>query len=91
LLKGNTMFILNSRLVAGAALSAALLAGCGGGDDHASNGPAGPPPGPVAQTISDVVGYINSLIATGSDTTEATDVNLLTLAADDGSEPAALP
>jgi len=86
------MFTFNPRLMAGAALSAALLAGCGGSsDDHGANGAGGPPPGPVAQTITDVVAYINSLIAGGSDSAEPVDINPLTLAADDGAEPAPLP
>ena len=82
------MFTFNARLMAGAALSAALLAGCGGNnDDH---GAGGPPPGPVAQTITDVVGYINGLIASNGENTDPVDVNPLTLAADDTSEPAPL-
>jgi hypothetical protein len=85
------MFTFNPRLMAGAALSAALLAGCGGSnDDHgANNGAGGPPPGPVAQTITDVVAYINGLI--GGDSAEPVDINPLTLAADDAAEPAPLP
>lgn len=80
------MFTLNAKLLAGVALSAALLAGCGGNSDN--NG--GPPPGPVAQTITDVVGYIQNLIASNGENTDPVDVNLLTLAADDNSEPAPL-
>ena len=84
------MFTFNPRLMAGAALSAALLAGCGGSsDDHGANGAGGPPPGPVAQTITDVVAYINSLIA--DDSAEPVDINALTLVAADGAEPAPLP
>ena len=86
------MFTFNPRLMAGAALSAALLAGCGGSsDDHGANGTGGPPPGPVAQTITDVVAYINGLIAGGSDSAEPVDTSALTLVADDGVEPAPLP
>jgi len=82
------MFTFNARLMAGAALSAALLAGCGGNnDDH---GASGPPPGPVAQTITDVVGYINRLIASNGENSDPIDINPLTLAADDTSEPAPL-
>ena len=82
------MFTFNPRLMAGAALSAALLAGCGG-DDHVANGGSAPPPGPVAQTITDVVAYINGLV--GGDSAEPVDINALTLVADDGAEPAPLP
>jgi hypothetical protein len=84
------MFTFNPQLMAGAALSAALLAGCGGSnDDHGANGAGGPPPGPVAQTITDVVAYINGLI--GGDSAEPVDTSALTLAADDSAEPAPLP
>ena len=84
------MFTFNPRLMAGAALSAALLAGCGGSnDDHGANGGGAPPPGPVAQTITDVVAYINGLI--GGDSAEPVDINPLTLVADDGAEPRPLP
>ena len=84
------MFTFNPRLMAGAALSAALLAGCGGSsDDHGANGTGGPPPGPVAQTITDVVAYINGLV--GGDSAEPVDINPLTLVADDSAEPTPLP
>ena len=84
------MFTFNPKLMAGVALSAALLAGCGGSnDDHGANGADGPAPGPVAQTITDVVAYINGLIT--SDSAEPVDINPLTLVADDGSEPKPLP
>ena len=84
------MFTFNPRLMAGAALSAALLAGCGGSnDDHGANGAGAAPPGPVAQTLTDVVAYINGL--TGGDSAEPVDINPLTLVADDGAEPRPLP
>ena len=86
------MFTFNPRLMAGAALSAALLAGCGGSnDDHSANGAGAAPPGPALQTITDVVAYINSLITGGSDSAEPVDINSLTLVADDGAEPRPLP
>jgi hypothetical protein len=87
------MFTFKPGLMAGAALSAALLAGCGGNnnDDHGASGGGAAPPGPVAQTITDVVAYINSLITGSSDSAEPVDTNLLTLVVDDGSEPALLP
>lgn len=85
------MIKLNSRGLAGAALSAALLAGCGGGDGGGSHGVVTPPPEPVPQTITDVVAYLHQLIATTGENTEPVDVNALTLAADDTSEAAPLP
>lgn len=84
------MFTLNAKLMTGVALSALLLAGCGGNNDDYVP-PAGPPPGPVAQTITDVVGYIQNLIASNGENTAPVDINLLTLAADDTAEPKPLP
>lgn len=81
------MIKFNSRGMAGAALSAALLAGCGDGGSHHGEVP---PPGPVSQTITDVVAYLNKLIAGTADNTEPVDTNPLTLATDDTSEPAPL-
>jgi len=77
---------LAGRLAVAAALAAALLAGCGG-DSHVDAG-ASAPPGPVAQTVTDVVAYISGLIAGGSDSAEPLDTTALTLAADDAAEPA---
>jgi hypothetical protein len=78
------MLKLNLKLVAGAALSAALLAGCGGSGGGYDAG-AQPPPGPVAQTITDVAGFIQNLFASGENTAPI-DINSLTLAVD-GGEP----
>ena len=81
------MFTFNPRLMAGAALAAALLAGCGGNsDDHGGNGTAGQ----AAQTITDVAAYINSLIVGSSDNTEPVDISALTLVTDDTAEAAPL-
>jgi len=86
------MFTFNPRLMAGAALAAALLAGCGGSnDDHGANAGGSQPTGPVAQTITNVVAYINSLITDGSDSAEPLDTSLITLVANDDAEPATLP
>ncbi|MDB5868182.1 MAG: hypothetical protein JWP96_514 [Polaromonas sp.] len=82
------MFKFNSKLMAGAGLCALLLAGCGGDGDGKVVVITPTPPGP--QTISSVVAYITDMIAGTSDTTEPTDINLLTLAADETSEPAPL-
>ncbi len=79
------MLTLNSKLMAGAALSSLLLAGCGGGGGgDAAAGPSEPMP----QTITNVVEYIQNLIASNGENTDPIDVNLLTLAADDTAEPA---
>lgn len=81
---------INSKLMAGAALTAALLAGCGG-SDHAGNFGGGGTSGPVAQTITDVSAYITSLFAGNNDTNEPIDIDLLTLVANDGTEPEPQP
>ena len=78
------MMKFNSKLTAGGALIAMLLAGCGGSSGGVSGG--GSPP--VAnQTITDVFGYINQLIATNDANSDPIDINALTLATDDTSEP----
>ena len=84
------MIKLNSRGLAGAALSAALLVGCGGDGGGSHHGGVTPPPGPVAQTITDVVAYLDQLMAGTADSAEPVDTNALTLATDDASEPAPL-
>ena len=82
------------KLIVTAVLSGALLAGCGGGggsDDHAGNGNPGLTPGPVTQTVTDVVAYISNLIAGTSDSAEPVDINDLTLTADNTGDAAPLP
>lgn len=77
------MLKLNSKLMTVAALSAMLLAGCGGSSNSVVGG--GVPPG--NQTITDVFGYINQLIATTDANSDPIDINGLTLATDDTAEP----
>ena len=89
------MLTIHSRLMAAAALSAALLAGCGGSNDDNNNnnnnnsGPGGQP-GAGAQTVSDVVAFINGLIGGTSDSAEPVDIDGLTLTADNGADSAPL-
>ena len=86
------MLTTSSRLMAAASLSAALLAGCGGSNDDHNNSPgAGGQPGAGAQTVTDVVAFINGLIAGTSDSAEPLDIDGLTLTADNGSDSAPLP
>ena len=54
------MFTFNARLVAGAVVSAALLAGCGGNSDN-NNG--GPPPGPAVEERHAGLAHLVSLKA----------------------------
>ena len=83
------MFKLNTKLIASAALCAALLAGCGGGDSN-GNGLGAVTPPPVQQTITAVVDFIKNLIASNGENTDPIDTNSLTLAVDDSAEPAAV-
>lgn len=80
------MLKLNLKLMAGAALAAALLAGCGG----SSNGVAVGPVGPMEQTITSVAAFIENLIASNGANTDPIDINSLKLAVDDTSEPTPL-
>lgn len=85
------MFKLTTKLMAGAALCAALLAGCGGDSSGGGGlGTATPPPGGGEQTITAVADFIKNLIASNGENTDPIDINALTLAADDSSEPAAV-
>ena len=81
------MLKLNLKLMAGAALAAALLAGCGGsGNDGVVAGPAGP----MEQTITSVAAFIENLIASNGANTDPIDINSLKLAVDNTSEPTPL-
>lgn len=86
------MFKLTTKLMAGSALCAVLLTACGGGGDGNGGGlgAAVPPPGGGTQTMTAVVDFIKNLIASHGENTDAIDINALTLAADDNSEPAAV-
>lgn len=84
----------NAKLWAGAAFSAVLLAGCGGGGGGigGTEGVVSPPaPTAMEQTITDVFAFISKLIASNGENTEPIDINPLTLATDDASEPRPLP
>ena len=83
------MLKFNWKLVTTAALSAMLAAGCGGSNsggiaDGSGGGVTQPP---ANQTITDVFGYINQLIASTDANSDPIDINGLTLATDDTSEP----
>ena len=82
------MIKFNSKLTAGAALTALLLAGCGGGSSSGVADANQPPGG--NQTITDVVAYINTLIAKVDANSDPVDINGFTVATDDTAEPTAL-
>ena len=75
------MIKVNTKLAAAAMLSAALLAGCGGGGGGGGVGAIDP-----SVSVSAVVDYIQSVIALGENT-EPIDINSVTLATDETSEP----
>ena len=98
------MHKLNSKLVLTAALSAALLAGCGGGSNSNADGPSSfgvfpatpatpttPATSDLGQSIAAVFEYISRLIASNSENSDPVDVNVLTLATDETSSPTPLP
>ncbi len=78
--------------------SAALLGGCGGGDDPAPPAPPAPAPAdPLAavpdsarQSIDGLIGYLKMLAANKSDTREPIDLTGLTLPRSDSAEPSPL-
>ena len=75
---------LKLKILASGVLAAALLAGCGGG------GGGGTAAEDISQNTSDLLAYMNRLIAGTDETSEPVDINALTLAVDDAGEPAAL-
>ena len=88
------MHKLNSKLVLTAALTAALLAGCGGGGSSGSAGGGGsiaPALSDIGQNIASVFEYISRLIANNGENTDPVDINGFTLATDETASPTPLP
>ena len=85
------MHKLNSKWLITAALSAALLAGCGGGGDSSGSGGGGFAVSDIGQNINTVFEYISRLIASNGENTDAVDINGFTLATDETSSPTPLP
>lgn len=79
---------MTSKLLGAALLTAAALAGCGGGSIDVLPTP------PVAQTPSNsvnaLVAYLQELIAGTSESSDPVDINDLELATDDTAEPSAI-
>jgi len=78
----------SNKLVWALVLGTALVAGCGGGGD--SYAEASKPTTPTNLSVSALFKYIGDLIAGTSDTSEPADVNGLTLAVDETTEPTPL-
>jgi hypothetical protein len=70
--------------VLAAALTGALMAGCGGGGGGETTEARG-----IDQNVSDLIAYMKGLIAL-DENSEPVDVNALTLVVDDSGDPAAL-
>jgi uncharacterized membrane protein len=81
------MFKVNLKLMTGAALSALLIAGCGGGGGSAG---VTAPVMPVQQIVTSIVDFINNLIASNGENSEPIDINSLTVASDDNVDTAPL-
>jgi predicted small lipoprotein YifL len=71
------------KLLSAALLTAAALAGCGGGGG--SDVPATP-----SNSVNALVVYLQELIAGTSDSTDPIDINELELATDNTAEPSAI-
>lgn len=86
------MHKLNSKLVLTAALSAALLAGCGGGGSSGSQGGGlSLTPSDISQNIATVFDYISRLIANNGENSDPVNINGFTLATDETASPTPLP
>lgn len=80
----------HKNLVLLAALSSALITGCGGGGG-ASAPVAVATPVPIAElNAAAVFSFISDMFSSTDESGEAANVNALTLAGDDTSEPSAL-
>lgn len=79
------MLKLNSRLALGAVLSAALLAGCGGGGSGEVSSP--PVSTDISQSVSALITFMNNLIAGTSESGDPIAINSLTLVTDDTAQP----
>ena len=78
----------SNKLVWALVLGTALVAGCGGGGE--SHAETNKPTAPTDLSVSALFKYIGDLIAGTSETSEPADVNGLTLAVDDATEPTPL-
>jgi hypothetical protein len=82
----------HSKYAWAALLATALLAGCGGGGGgDAAVAPPAPGPAPATTlSVTQMLAFINDLIANGSANADPVDVNATTLAVDDTLEPSAI-
>ena len=77
------MIKMKTKLAVAAALSAALLAGCGGDSGTADNTGGGGGGGTQTINSASVVDFIQQLYASSGENSEPLDVNTITLLADD--------
>lgn len=78
----------SNKLVGALVLGTALVAGCGGGGQDLAEVPK--PTTPTDLSVSALFKYIGDLISGTSEISEPADVNGLTLAVDDATEPTPL-
>ena len=69
--------------------TAAVLSGCGGGDDSAPPTPAATAAVPASASLSvdGFIGYMKALVASAADTLEPVDVSAVTPPTSDTTEP----
>lgn len=86
---------IQSKLLVGAVLAAALLAGCGGGGGDGSTaqagGSGGVATGPMPTAIAQLIAFMQNIIDTVAENGVQIDVNALTLATDETVSPSPLP
>ena len=80
------MLKLHSKMALGAALSVALLAGCGGGGGGSSTAFL-PVSTDISQSVSALITFMNNLIAGTSESGDPIAINDLTLVTDDTAQP----
>lgn len=78
----------SNKLVGALVLGTALVAGCGGGGQDLAEVPK--PTTPTDLSVTALIKYVGDLIAGTSETSEPADVNGLTLAVDETTEPTPL-
>ena len=75
----------NVKMMLVVASAAAMVAACGGVND-----PVIDPATQTGQSVQKTLDYITSVIANNGETSDAVDVNAITLAVDDTAEPGAI-
>ena len=77
----------NVKMMLAVASAAAMVAACGGVNDPVA---VIDPATQTGQSVQKTLDYITSVIANNGETSDAVDVNAITLAVDDTAEPSAI-